>query len=84
MNLNDFINNLPTTTRERSSIIDDTIKQGKIYINYDVNKKSFKLYYLNVQGKKTVKQVKDSDTFRDYLKNNIKLVVLNNNAQQVL
>ena len=69
MDIKSFLASAPTITRERASAINEVIKNGGIYItlNKRSNGKVIKLYY-NVNGKKTVQQMKLCDGVIEWLK----------------
>lgn len=86
MNLNEFINNLPTVKRERESIIKDSLNSGKIaYISIinKNNKKTFKLYFLK-DGKMNSKQLKYSDESKNYILKNKESLAFSDIAKKEL
>lgn len=85
MNISEFIENIPVTTRTRDSKIRTALEQGKIFVSVinKNNKRHYKIYYMNNNVVKT-KQLKLSDSSTEYLKKNIELLELSEEAQNVL
>ena len=85
MDLNDFITNLPTTTRERNSEVREALDSGKLYISLinKNNKKHFKIYFMQGDVVKT-KQLKTSENAKKYILENKNIVVFSNSAKQYL
>lgn len=85
INLTQFLEALPTTTRERSSAIQDAVNEGKIYISL-INRNgndTFKLHFKATPNATTIteKQLKATPEVARYLAGNDTLAVFSDKAR---
>lgn len=85
MNINEFLSNLPTTTRERQSDIQDALNAGKLYVSVITKntKKHFKIYFRDGETT-TSKQLKCSPNSKDYILKNKELIEFSKDAKEYL
>lgn len=86
MNLQEFLNGVPQSTRERTSAIKEALKNKDIYISIinKNNKKYFKLYYYNELKQLKTKQLKITDISKQYILKNKDIVAFSDNAKDML
>lgn len=84
MDIKQFLNNIPSTPRERSSAIKEAIDDGKIYISL-INKHGyrFKIYFKDGYIIKS-RQLKTSPQAIDYIRNNQSIAVLSDDARALI
>ena len=86
MNLQEFLNGVPQSTRERVSAVKEALKNKEVYtsiINKN-NKKYFKLYYYNEQKQLKQKQLKITDISKQYILKNKDIIAFSDNAKEYL
>lgn len=85
MDINDFIINIPATTRERESKIKEALDSGKVYISLinKNNKKHFKIYFKDGNNIKT-RQLKYNDTTKEYILKNKDIVTFSDGTKEYL
>ena len=85
MDLNEFLSNIPTTTRDRKSAVKKALKTKSVYISIITknNKKHFKMYFYNNNTLKT-KQLKMNDVSKKYILENKNIAAFSDKAKNYL
>lgn len=86
MELKQFLNAIPASTRERASAIKNALNNKDIYISVinKNNKKYFKLYYYNDAKQLKNKQLKISDISKQYILKNKDIISFSDSAKNIL